>query len=95
MAVDIPCGGNDGIEFLLKRAENRIGKAAAVALFEFLARQFDGRHSLADVWLSHGVPRCDAPVTTAMKAMFPVVDWQHLPDGWNEVVRLDVASLRY
>lgn len=53
MAVGIPGGGDDGIELLLKRIEDRVDEAAAVALFEFLARQFDGRHSFADVWLGH------------------------------------------
>jgi hypothetical protein len=26
-----------------------------------------------------------------MKAMFPAVDWQHLPHGWNEAGAADVA----
>jgi len=39
----------DGVELTLQRFESGIDEAAALAFLEFLARQFDGRHSLADV----------------------------------------------
>jgi len=42
-----------GVEFALQRPEAGIDEAAAIALLEFLARQFDGRHSLADVDRRH------------------------------------------
>ena len=54
MAVGVPRGRDDGVEFALQRPEGRIDEAAAIALLEFLARQFDGRHSLANVRLRHG-----------------------------------------
>ena len=54
MAVGVPGGGDDGVEFALQWPEGRIDEAAAIALLEFLARQFDGRHSLANVRLRHG-----------------------------------------
>ena len=54
MAVGVPGGCDDGVEFAAERLEGRIDEAAAIALLEFLARQFDGRHSLANVRLRHG-----------------------------------------
>ena len=55
MAVGIPCGRDDGVEFALQWPKGRIDEAAAIAPLEFLARQFDGRHSLANVRLRHGL----------------------------------------
>ena len=55
MAVGIPRGRDDGVEFALQWPERRIDEAAAIALLEFRARQFDGRHSLANVRLRHSL----------------------------------------
>jgi hypothetical protein len=55
MAVGIPRGLYDGVELALQRLEGRIDEAAAIALLKFLARQFDGRHSRANVGLRHGL----------------------------------------
>src|ERR1700680_1302317 len=52
-ALAVPGGRYDGIELALLRFERGIGEAAAIAFLEFLARQFDGRHSLADVDRRH------------------------------------------
>jgi hypothetical protein len=38
MAVGVPRGLDDGVEFALQWPEGRIDEAAAIALFEFLAR---------------------------------------------------------
>ena len=51
IAVAVPCRADDGVEFALQRLERGIGEAAAISFFEFLARQFDGWHSLADIGL--------------------------------------------
>jgi hypothetical protein len=61
VAVRIPRGGDDPVQFISKhpvqfiskRCKGGIVKTTAEALFKFGAREFDGRHSLADVWFCH------------------------------------------
>jgi hypothetical protein len=48
VAVRIPRGGDDSIQFISKRCKRGIVKTAAEALFKFGAREFDGRRSSAD-----------------------------------------------
>jgi hypothetical protein len=53
IAIAIPRCLDNGIYFSLQWSERRIGEAAAETFLEFLARQFDGRHSPADVDTRH------------------------------------------
>jgi hypothetical protein len=73
MAVGIPRGGHDCVELALQWLERRIDETAAVALFKFVARQFDRRHSLANVRLRHAsILLCLCRVSTSQaRPRFP------------------------
>src|SRR3954454_5624447 len=51
--VAVPRRADDGADFTFERLERGVGKTAAITLLEFLPRQFDGRHSLANIGLRH------------------------------------------
>jgi len=53
IAIAIPRCLDNGIYFSLQWSERRIGEAAVETFLEFIARQFDGRHSPADVDTRH------------------------------------------
>jgi hypothetical protein len=55
VAVRIPCSGNNRIQFISQGNECRIMKTATKSVFEFLAGELDGWHSLADVWFGYAL----------------------------------------
>ncbi len=63
MAVGVPGRSNDCINLALQRAKHRVDETAAITTLEFLTRQFDGRHALADVRVTHALsyPRAGRP----------------------------------
>src|SRR5690349_3996680 len=53
VAVGVPGRGYDRIELFLQGLKDGVAIAAAIALLEFVARQFDRRHAFADIGRRH------------------------------------------